>query len=312
MSERGSAASAVPSTAPARDVAGIAIDWLFDSPTVRLTRWSCLVRKGGVTSERQQFWHVIGFPHAGSYRLHADGESVLIDVSGVAFFNPLGVYRTSHPHGFGDRGVGIVVRPDVTADALADAGLSAGAEEARFPFLHGPSSPRAYWIQHAIFARAIAGDPVDPIEIEEGALALVAETVGAAARRSKTARPAERPSSARRRREAVDAARGYLLRRYREPVRLAEVAASAGLSPFHTCRSFKRETGLSVNRFVHRLRLRAALDLLPEYRRDITRLALDLGYSSHSHFTYAFRREFGFPPSSAWTRPPAIRPSLPN
>jgi len=54
MSERASAASAVPPTAPARDVTGIAIDWLFDSPTVRLTRWSCLVRNGGVTSERQQ------------------------------------------------------------------------------------------------------------------------------------------------------------------------------------------------------------------------------------------------------------------
>jgi AraC-like DNA-binding protein len=62
-----------------------------------------------------------------------------------------------------------------------------------------------------------------------------------------------------------------------------------------------------VNRFIHRLRLRAALDLLPEYRRDITRLALDLGYSSHSHFTYAFRREFGFPPS-AWRRSAEIRP----
>ena len=290
-------------SAPARDVTGIAIDWLFDSPTIRLTRWSCLVRDRAVTSERQQFWHVVGFPHAGAYLLHAEGDSALIDVNSVAFFNPLGVYRTSHPHGCGDRGVGLVVHPGVVSDALSDAGLPRQAEVQRFPFLRGPSSPRAYWIQNAIFRRVAAEGPtvpVDPIEIEEGALALVAETVTAASR------PAgepfrERPASARRR-ESVDAARGWLSARFREPVSLAAVAAAAGLSPFHTCRAFKKETGVSVNRYLHRLRLRAALEELPDHRGDLTRLALDLGYSSHSHFTYAFRREFGVPPSAAWTR----------
>ena len=287
--------------APARDVAGIAIEWLFESPSVRLTRWACLVRDRAITSERQQFWHVIGFPHAGTYMLHSEGRSALIDVNSVAFFNPLGVYRTSHPHGCGDRGVGLVARPDVIADALSEAGPRAGSEEANFPFLRGPSSSRAYWIQHRIFSRAIAGDPVDPIELEEGALALVAETVAAASRPRPASRP-ERPSAVRRRRESIDAARGYLSLRFRECVRLSDVAAAAGLSPFHTCRAFRRETGVSVNRYLHRLRLRTALDVLPDYRGDITRLALDLGYSSHSHFTYAFRREFGSPPSAAWSR----------
>jgi AraC-like DNA-binding protein len=294
--------SAASSAAPARDVTGITIDWLFESPTARLTKWACLVRDRGVTSERQQFWHVIGFPHAGAYVVHSEGASALIDVNSVAFFNPLGVYRTSHPHGCGDRGVGLVVRPDVVADALSEAGLPGESEGRTFPFLRGPSPSRAFWIQHRIFSRAIAGDPVDPIEIEEGALALLAETLAAAIPRTRDARR-ERPSAVRRRRESIDAARGYLTKRFREPVRLSEVAAAAGLSPFHTCRAFRKDTGVSVNHFLHRLRLRAALDVLRDYRGNITRLALDLGYSSHSHFTYAFRREFGVPPSSAWSRP---------
>jgi AraC-like DNA-binding protein len=33
----------------------------------------------------------------------------------------------------------------------------------------------------------------------------------------------------------------------------------------------------------------------------LTRLALDLGYSSHSHFTASFRRAFGLTPSAART-----------
>jgi AraC-like DNA-binding protein len=293
------------SAAPARDVTGIAISWLFESATVRLTRWSCLERERAMTAERQQFWHVIGFPHAGSYVLHSEGDSALIDVNSIAFFNPLGVYRTSHPHGCGDRGAGIVVRPEAIADALSEWDEPGDPNAARFPFLRAPSSSRAYWIQHRVFSRLAAGQPVDPLEVEESALALVAEAI-AAGRRLVRDRIPERPATIRRRRESVDAARGYLAARFREPIRLSDVAAAAGVSTFHACRMFKRETGVSVNRFLHRLRLRAALAELPDCRRDITRLALDLGYSSHSHFTYAFRREFGIPPSAAWagSRPP--------
>ena len=35
-----------------------------------------------------------------------------------------------------------------------------------------------------------------------------------------------------------------------------------------------------------------------EGTEDLTSLALDLGFSSHSHFSTAFRRQFGRPPSA--------------
>jgi len=44
--------------------------------------------------------------------------------------------------------------------------------------------------------------------------------------------------------------------------------------------------------------LRAALERLPENDRDLSMLALELGFSSHSHFTASFTREFGVPPSA--------------
>jgi AraC-like DNA-binding protein len=45
-----------------------------------------------------------------------------------------------------------------------------------------------------------------------------------------------------------------------------------------------------------RLRLTRALDLLARCD-DLTRLSLDLGFSSHSHFTSAFRRAYGCTPA---------------
>jgi AraC-like DNA-binding protein len=50
-------------------------------------------------------------------------------------------------------------------------------------------------------------------------------------------------------------------------------------------------------RYLTRLRLRAALERLADGARDLTALALELGFSSHSHFADAFRREFGRTPS---------------
>jgi AraC-like DNA-binding protein len=68
-------------------------------------------------------------------------------------------------------------------------------------------------------------------------------------------------------------------------------------SPFHLARVFRERAGVPVHRYLTRLRLRAALERLSDGADDLTALALDLGFSSHSHFTDAFRREFGRSPS---------------
>src|SRR5262249_18771934 len=78
---------------------------------------------------------------------------------------------------------------------------------------------------------------------------------------------------------------------------LDDVARAVHTSPFHLARLFGERTGLPVHRYLTQLRLRAALDRLAGGASDLTALALDLGFSSHSHFADAFRREFGRTPS---------------
>jgi len=53
-----------------------------------------------------------------------------------------------------------------------------------------------------------------------------------------------------------------------------------------------------LHAYRNQLRLRAALESLAERHADLTGIALDLGFSSHSHFTETFRRTFGRTPSS--------------
>ena len=45
------------------------------------------------------------------------------------------------------------------------------------------------------------------------------------------------------------------------------------------------------------LRLHASLEMLRDTSRDLSTIALDLGFADHSHFTMAFRRRFGVTPS---------------
>jgi AraC family transcriptional regulator len=57
------------------------------------------------------------------------------------------------------------------------------------------------------------------------------------------------------------------------------------------------ETGFSLHGFRQTLRLRAALERLSSHAGDLGMLALELGFSSHSHFSERFRNEFGVSPS---------------
>lgn len=79
-------------------------------------------------------------------------------------------------------------------------------------------------------------------------------------------------------------------------IQLSQVGAAVGASPAYVTDVFRRYEGISLQRYVTQLRLARALIELP-HAMDLTMLALDLGFSSHSHFTFAFRRSFGCTPS---------------
>jgi AraC-like DNA-binding protein len=77
---------------------------------------------------------------------------------------------------------------------------------------------------------------------------------------------------------------------------VAEIAAEVRGSPVYLTQIFQQVEGLPLYRYQLRLRLSRALDLLAQYD-DLTALSLDLGFSSHSHFSASFRRLYGRSPS---------------
>lgn len=79
-------------------------------------------------------------------------------------------------------------------------------------------------------------------------------------------------------------------------VSLSKIASDLGVTSIYLTQCFKRSEGMPLYRYQTLLRLSRALDRLPE-RDDITDLAFELGFSSHSHFSAVFRNELGTTPS---------------
>lgn len=81
-------------------------------------------------------------------------------------------------------------------------------------------------------------------------------------------------------------------------VTLDELALLPGMSTSHFAKKFRSSAGLSLQRFVNRRRMQAAMALLGTDSTPLSQIALDLGFSSQSHFTRLFSSLTGFTPAS--------------
>ena len=104
-------------------------------------------------------------------------------------------------------------------------------------------------------------------------------------------RTSDRPSA-----RVVARAKEFLHEYGFERVPLERIARAVGVSPVYLSNEFARSEGVPLYQYQLYLRLIRSLQILRDCD-DITQLALELGFSSHSHFSATFRRTFGLSPS---------------
>lgn len=81
-----------------------------------------------------------------------------------------------------------------------------------------------------------------------------------------------------------------------KPLRLTDLAESAGLSRMHFAAQFQRSTGVRPHLFLQRRRIRRAQALMRDTDQPLAQIALQVGFQSQSHFTTVFRRSVGETP----------------
>lgn len=91
--------------------------------------------------------------------------------------------------------------------------------------------------------------------------------------------------------------RDYLAAGIEQPLRLADAAREAYLSPFHYHRLFTRAFGETPHEFLTRLRMDRAKRLLARDQLPVTEVCYAVGYESLGSFSSRFRQMVGYSPS---------------
>jgi len=94
-------------------------------------------------------------------------------------------------------------------------------------------------------------------------------------------------------RDRVDTVIAALKKDPANPPTLEALAREAGCSPFYLSRTFSREMGQTIPQHLRELRMEKAAALLRSGSFNVTEAALEVGYSSLSHFSAAFHQTFG-------------------
>ena len=270
---------------------------IYRSETVSVSDVRCRPHGTACGAEELSDADSIAFPRTGLFVKHVGREEAVVDPNQVLFFNRDEIYRVSHPIAGGDDCTSFEFAPDVLRDALSRFDPSVvDRGRGMFTLAQVPSDRRSVILQQGL-RRAARTRSSQDIEVDELALELLAAVVGSMCQSrgqpSKRCRPDTRRAHAR----LADTTRQLLGDRFRDPLSLDEIARSVHSSPYHLSRVFRRNVGLPIHKYMNRLRLRAALERLGDGESDLSRLALHLGYPSHSHFTDAFTREFAVAPS---------------
>jgi AraC family transcriptional regulator len=259
---------------------------LLTSPTVTIRDTYCRGSCRHQSAEECTTTTQLVFPYRGVYVRHVGHDQAVGEANQVLFFNAFEGYRISHPVPGGDASLTLVISEAMLHELAPATFLQDIATLSfRHPRLRIDARTQALV---ALLRHSLRQNIAEPLEAETLAVTLAQRALG-----PRTTHAARATLG---RQRLVDRVKlvlaGDLGRRWT----LAEIAAEVRGSPVYLTQVFQQVEGLPLYRYQLRLRLARALDLLAHYD-DLTDLSLELGFSSHSHFSAAFREAYGRSPS---------------
>jgi len=210
------------------------------------------------------------------------GGGGMIDAGCAVYFASEERYRYEPAGNAGDRSDWFALSPELLAR------LAPGLELEDLRTTRITVRPHEFELQRRAFRHALVAAEPDDLLLEE-ALCRMLDLL-----HPDRALPLR---TRRRQRGLANELKAILAERFAESLHLDDLAAELRVSPNHLCREFRKEAGTTIYGHRELLRLAAALDHFERPDDDLTGLALDLGYSSHAHFSANFKRALGAAPS---------------
>lgn len=227
------------------------------------------------------------FPYRGVFMRHVGRDDAVAEANQVLFFNCDEGYQISHPVEGGDACLSMDVPEPLLEELVPKEHRNPKGSRFLFNRQRLRIDARAQALV-ALLRHSLLRGTAETLEAETLGLTLVRRAVG-----QRTARAATASAG---RQKLVDRAKLALSADLTRRWTLAEIAREAGVSPVYLTQVFQQVEGTPLYRYQLRLRLARALDLLGSYD-DLTQLGLELGFSSHSHFSSTFRQAYGRTPA---------------
>jgi AraC-like DNA-binding protein len=277
-------------------MAGLHYQPLHSSPVVTLTDVRCHAHDTRCAPEEEAQSHQIVWVRRGVFLKHGRNGAVLAEPGQALFFNHRESFRVSHPLAAGDDCMVLSFPAQVIADVAGADPVVSDCQAAPFVCPSATLRPEDLLAYQRLRRSALRAAHCS-LEVEERALGVLRATLARALRTANRKPACLRRSTQRRRQMLVADVRVYLARHFVEKLSLPMMARAVGSSPYHLCVIFKQVMGMPIHRYLLQLRMAYALEGLAD-AKDLTSLALDLGFSSHAHFSSSFRRMYGLTPSS--------------
>lgn len=265
----------------------VVVQSLLKSPTVTVRDTYCQGSCRHKSAEECTTTTQLVFPYRGVYMRHLGHDQAVAEANQVLFFNATEGYQVGHPVAGGDASLTLVVsEPQLRELAPTNLLRDSGTLAFRRQRLRIDARTQALV---ALLRHSLRENIAEPLEAESLAFTLVHRALGP--------RTTHQAGASFGRQRLVDRAKLVLASDLARRWTLAEIAAEVRVSPVYLTQVFQQVEGIPLYRYQLRLRLARALDLLACYD-DLTALSLDLGFSSHSHFSAAFRQAYGYSPSA--------------
>jgi len=225
------------------------------------------------------------FPYRGVYVHHTGQAETVAEANQVVFFNEGEPYRVSHPVEGGDASLSIGTDEQTLLELLpADVLHTKNRTLLNRPRMRIDARTQ---LLAALVRHRLTCGVIETLEAEDLILSLVSRALGK--------RTSYAASGSVGRQKLADRAKLVLSSSLGRRWTLAEIGSAVGVSPVYLTQVFRQVEGLPLYRYQLQLRLARALDLLNDCA-DLTGLALDLGFSSYSHFSTTFKQAYGLTP----------------
>jgi AraC family transcriptional regulator len=259
---------------------------LFESETVRIGLFEAWPVSDACGEVERQDSNVVVLPVSGVFSKHDTPSRHVIGTPSHAVFVAANTpYRISFPGAVGDRA--LILR---FGEALTPELDCQGSRATMAP--HGLLPASAMMLRNLLWRRLQRGE-ADEFEIE----ALGLDLLNMSLTSMRTGNVAVRRSAQVRRMRALERVKEAVALAPTDKWDVAKLASVANLSPFHLSHVFRQMVGTSIYDYVLQERLAHTLDAVLDCG-DLTAIALDAGFTSHSHFTARFRSFFGCTPTA--------------